>query len=84
MKIKVPSDINHFIFDYYNSKFIECNRPLAEYNANFYQQTNSTQNYTQNLAKNEIYIKYLNHTISKLDSLSKRYWLAGGTLLGKS
>ena len=82
-KILIPNDIDSFLFDYKNSKFIECNRPLAEYNLNFYKPINSTsQNYSQNKQKNQLVLKYLNYTTTKLEKLSKRYWLAGGTLLG--
>jgi fukutin len=82
-KILIPNDIDTFLFDYKNSKFVECNRPLAEYNLNFYKPINSTsQNYSQNKQKNQLVLKYLNYTTTKLEKLSKRYWLAGGTLLG--
>ena len=81
-KILIPANINSFLFDYKNSKFIECNRPLAEYNLNFFKSINSTQNYSQNIQKNQLVLKYLNYTTTKLEKLSKRYWLAGGTLLG--
>ena len=79
----MPANINKFLFDYKNSKFIECNRPLAEYNSNFFKIENSTEKYVQKKDKNEIIIKHLNYTISKLEMMSKRYWLAGGTLLGE-
>lgn len=40
------------------------------------------KNYTQNATKNQNFSKALKYVSSKLENLSKRYWLAGGTLLG--
>ena len=74
--LKIPSDLEIFIFDYGHSKFIECNRELARKVSQKY------VNYTQNQILNEKIRPCMSYIASKLEFLKKRYWLAGGTLLG--
>lgn len=75
--INVPLDVNKFLFDYAHSTFIECNEDLARANLKL-------TNYTQNIKKNAIISKTLNYMSTSLESYYKNYWLAGGTLLGKT
>ena len=75
--MRIPFKLDSFIFDYYNSKFIECNRSLAERTVKLF-----GLKYAQNQVKNEKTIKLLNYTISKLENLKKKWWLAAGSLLG--
>lgn len=65
----IPSNINTFLFDFQNSKFIECNTTLTKI--------------TQDKIKNKKFVKVLKYVTSKLENMNKRYWLSSGTLLGR-
>lgn len=75
--VNVPSDINKFLFDYNNSKFLECNRTAVE--ANF---KASKYKYFQNETINQRVKHTLKYLTNVLESSNKHYWLTGGTLLG--
>ncbi len=72
-----PRNISHFLWLYKTSEFLLCNRTLADQMENeFHLYQNASQlNYTVIPIKNIAY---------GLDKLEKHYWLAGGTLLGKT
>jgi fukutin len=74
LKFFVPSNIDKFIFDYKNSKFLECNQLLVKQNYN--------HKYVQNETINKIISPVIEHITQTLEGLEKHYWLAGGTLLG--
>ena len=75
--LRIPKDTKRFLFDYEHSKFIECNRSMALNVAVKY------KNYTQNEALNTRITPCMSYISQKLEKLKKRYWLAGGTLLGE-
>ncbi|CAF1108246.1 unnamed protein product [Rotaria sordida] len=70
-----PQNVSHFLWLYQTSKFLHCNRVLAdEMEDQFHLYQNASQlNLTVTPMKNIAY---------GLNELEKHYWLAGGTLLG--
>ena len=77
-EIKIPENIERFLFDYGHSKFVECNNALAKTNS----RVNKT--YVQNVTKNELLIPCMSNLALTLESMYKHYWLSSGTLLGMS
>ena len=75
--ILIPANIKKFIFDYNVSKFIECNRTLADHNLRVI-----GEKYKQNEERNKMLLPVMSHISKTLERLYKHYWLAGGTLLG--
>lgn len=71
-----PRSVSHFLWLYETSEFLHCNRPLAE------QMENKFHLY-QNDSLLNITVLPMRNIARGLDKLEKRYWLAGGTLLGK-
>ncbi|CAF0892593.1 unnamed protein product [Rotaria sordida] len=70
-----PQNVSHFLWLYQTSKFLHCNRVLAdEMEDQFHLYQNASQlNLTVTPMRNIAY---------GLNELEKHYWLAGGTLLG--
>jgi phosphorylcholine metabolism protein LicD len=75
LKFLIPARIKSFLFDYDHSIFVECDQNLSIYNENCFQ-------IRQNQQKNEIMLNSIAYISNSFESLSKHYWLAGGTLLG--
>lgn len=76
-KIRVPSDVHSFLFNYNHSPFLECNYALAQKNIK-----TLGANYSQNAKKNTMLLPVMKNISKTLEGLRKHYWLAGGTLLG--
>jgi hypothetical protein len=74
----IPIDLKKFLFDYNHSKFVECDRNLANYNSNLL-----GSKYKQDLKKNAMVLPVMAYIATTLEGFEKNYWLAGGTLLGK-
>ena len=72
-----PRNISHFLWLYKTSEFLHCNRTLAD-------QMESEYHLYQNANQLNLTVKPMRHVTASLDRLEKRYWLAGGTLLGKT
>ena len=66
-------DTKHFLYQYNNSKFIECNHKLAQSTSKFQK---------QNPTKNQLYVSRFKYVKDFLESNQKVYWLIAGTLLG--
>lgn len=71
-----PNNVSHFLWLYQTSKFLSCDQNLANRMKNEYKlyQNENQQNLT---------VEPMKYIAQSLDLLEKRYWLAGGTLLGK-
>jgi hypothetical protein len=65
----IPSNIQQFLFDFQNSKFIECSSTLKKT--------------PQDEVKNRIFLQALKYVTAKLENMRKTYWLSSGTLLGR-
>ena len=72
--VLIPSDLKSFLYNYQNSKFIECDRNLVKRNKNSF--------YEQNVTKNERMMSSFRYFTNYLESIHMNYWLFGGTLLG--
>ncbi|CAF3996922.1 unnamed protein product [Adineta steineri] len=70
-----PQNVSHFLWLYETSEFLHCNRQLAD------EMENKLHLY-QNASQLNISVKPMKNIAYSLDKLEKRYWLAGGTLLG--
>ncbi|CAF1246082.1 unnamed protein product [Adineta ricciae] len=70
-----PRNVPHFLWLYETSEFLHCNRQLAD------QMENDLHIY-QNTSQLNITVVPMKNIAFALDKLQKRYWLAGGTLLG--
>ncbi len=75
--LKIPNNLEMFIFNYGHSKFIECNHQLSLNVSN-----KNYNNYTQNETLDKKIRPCMNYIAEKFEFLKKRYWLAAGTLLG--
>ena len=71
----MPANIEKFLYDYKNSKFIECDHEMA-------QKLKASSNYTENEERNMNIRKGLVKFSEVMDSLFIPYSLFGGTLLG--
>ncbi len=74
--VRIPDDVSAFLYDYKHSKFIECNKKLAEFNriaAGYRPITKKTEN---------DFLFGLKYIKNVLEGFNKNYWLAAGTLLG--
>lgn len=69
----IPKNIQKFLYDYEHSKFIECNRTLAD---------SLQQTYAQNVDKSVKIVQSLKYLTLKLEEMYKNYWITSGTLLG--
>ena len=76
-KFKVTQNVKRLLFDYKNSRFIECDRSLANRNL-----VVNGSSYKQDLKKNGMISSKLEYVTSELENMHRHYWLAGGTLLG--
>jgi hypothetical protein len=76
-ELKIPIDINQFLFDYKHSRFIECNRELSQSNRD-----SMGPEYKRDLKKENDFLFGLKYIKSVLEGFHKNYWLAAGTLLG--
>jgi hypothetical protein len=65
-----------FLFHYGRSRFLECNKTSAEYNAK------TVEKYQQDPIRNKRIMEGLLYITRKLESFKKTYWLTDGTLLG--
>ena len=72
-----PRNVSHFLWLYQTSEFLHCNRALAD------QMENEFHLY-QNASQLNLTVLPMRNIAYGLDKLEKRYWLAGGTLLGKT
>ena len=70
-----PRNVSHFLWLYETSEFLECNQTMAY-------QMETEFNLHQNATQLDLTVKPMRDIVSGLDRLHKRYWLAGGTLLG--
>ncbi len=70
-----PRNVSHFLWLYETSKFLHCNRSLMN------QMENEFHLY-QNASQLDFTVIPMRNIAYGLDKLEKRYWLAGGTLLG--
>ena len=73
--MKIPSDVDKFLFDYRHSKFIECHSTSNNYNF-----TNSMDG-TYGTEKPSI-LPCMVHFASTLENNYKTYWLSYGSILG--
>lgn len=73
----MPSDLNRFLFDYENSKFIECNSEAVQENLKA-----SKYSYVQNETYNNMIKPRLRYMADVFESAYKHYLLTGLTLLG--
>ncbi len=71
-----PRNVSHFLWLYQTSEFRHCNRTLAD-------QMERKFHLYQNISQLNFTVKPMRNVAYGLDKLQKRYWLAGGTLLGK-
>jgi len=71
-----PRNVSHFLWLYNTSEFLECNRVLADQMENEY-------HLYPNAIQFNLTIVAMRNVADGLTKLEKRYWLAGGTLLGK-
>ena len=72
-----PRNVSHFLWLYETSEFLHCNRQLTD------EMENKLHLY-QNVSQLNISVKPMKNIAYALDKLEKRYWLAGGTLLGRT
>ena len=72
-----PRNVSHFLWLYQSSKFLSCNRLLADRMVKQYQ-------LHQNADQWNLTVEPMRYIAQSLDTLEKHYWLAGGTLLGRS
>lgn len=70
-----PKNVSHYLWLYKTSKFIHCDRLLAERMENEYQ-------LYQKPSQLKLSVVPMQNIVKKLNGLEKHYWLAGGTLLG--
>ena len=77
IKIKIPENIQSYLYDYSHSKFIECNHELSKLNFKL-----SNGSYNQNLTRNKLIMPCMNQIVSIMESMHKSYWLSSGSLLG--
>jgi hypothetical protein len=71
-----PRNVSHFLWLYETSEYLYCNRALANRMENEF-------DLRQNASQLNTSVKPMRHITGALDNMEKRYWLAGGTLLGK-
>ena len=71
-----PRNVTHFLWLYETSEFLYCNRSLAD-------QMESQFHLYQNDSLFNTTVLPMRNIARSLDKLEKRYWLAGGTLLGR-
>jgi hypothetical protein len=74
----VPSNLKFFLFEYKNSKFIECNQDLRD---EIFKIKGKNYSYL-NATKENNAISVLEYIAKSLESLYKNYWISSGTLLG--
>lgn len=72
-----PKNVSHFLWLYKTSKFLHCNRQLAD-------QMETKYNLKQRTSQLKLSVVPMQNIAKKLNLLEKNYWLAGGTLLGLS
>ena len=70
-----PRNVSHFLWLYDKSKFISCDRTLAD-------QMENKFNLTQKPSQWNLTVNPMRNIVGILNTLEKNYWLAGGTLLG--
>jgi hypothetical protein len=70
----VPVSLSQFVFEYTNSEFIECSCEIAR--------SKERKAFPQDFKKNAKILPLLNYIGSFLESIQKRYFLFGGTLIG--
>lgn len=70
-----PKNVTHFLWLYKTSKFLHCNRQLAD-------QMEMKYNLKQRTSQLKLSVVPMQNIAKKLKTLEKNYWLAGGTLLG--
>ncbi len=73
----VHSNLRHFLYEYENSKFLECNRTTQNQNKKRLGPT-----YEINEHKKRNYTDVIEYVANSLESYYKNYWLESGTLLG--
>ena len=75
--LRYPLNLKKFLFDYKYSKFIECNRTLAELTLK-----QMGESYKQNYTRNKKIMDGIRYLSQSIELLNKPYFLFGGTLLG--
>ena len=75
----VPNNIKKYLYDYSHSKFIECNSSMAKMNLDNY----PNKSY-QNIELNNKIRPGLMEIKNILETTYKKYWIASGSLLGKT
>jgi hypothetical protein len=76
--INIPKDTSQFLYDYNQSKFIECNSELAQKNF-----IKMGANYTEKAHFKHIISNCTTKLTGFLESKQKYYFLTAGSLLGK-
>ncbi len=82
--ILLPKNLKTFLYHYKYSKFIECNRTIADSNIglNVSQKNGKIIEYKQNTKKNDDIMQGLTYLAKVFERLDKPYWISDGTLLG--
>ena len=76
-EIRIPDDVDRFLYDYKHSMFIECNKKLARLNRD-----SLGSEYKIDYKRENDFLHGLKYIKSILEGFNKNYWLAAGTLLG--
>lgn len=70
-----PRNVTHFVWLYETSEYLQCNRALAD-------QMEKKYHLYQNASKFNTTVVPVLHVVHIIEKFEKRYWLAGGALLG--
>ena len=73
------SNLKHFLYEYENSKFLECNRTILKEN-----QKKLGPTYAIDENKKNRISGVIEYVADSLEKFFKNYWLDSGTLLGKN
>ncbi len=76
-KFYIHSNLKHFLYEYENSKFLECNRTMLKEN-----QKKLGPSYAIDEKKKNRIASDIEYVANSLESFYKKYWLDSGTLLG--
>ena len=71
------SNLKHFLYEYENSKFLECNRTILKEN-----QKKLGPTYAIDENKKNRISGVIEYVADSLEKFFKNYWLDSGTLLG--
>ena len=76
-RMKLPENIDRFLFDYEQSHFVGCNKILANKHTRL-----NKENLTRINQRNTNILNGLVNLTEHLENNLKRYYLSAGTLLG--